>query len=44
MTEFYGELVLANHRYPYSVRHTRQPVESGGLDANTIYIDTEGTI
>jgi DNA repair protein RadA len=44
VTEFYGEFGSGKSQ----VCHTlcvmaRQPVESGGLDGNTIYIDTEGT-
>jgi DNA repair protein RadA len=44
VTEFYGEFGSGKSQ----VCHTlcvmaRQPVELGGLDGNTIYIDTEGT-
>jgi len=44
VTEFYGEFGSGKSQ----VCHTlcvmaRQPIELGGLDGNTIYIDTEGT-
>ncbi|MGA8911244.1 MAG: DNA repair and recombination protein RadA [Nitrososphaeraceae archaeon] len=44
VTEFYGEFGSGKSQICHTVCATaRQPVESGGLDANTIYIDTEGT-
>jgi DNA repair protein RadA len=44
VTEFYGEFGSGKSQICHTLCATaRQPVESGGLDANTIYIDTEGT-
>ena len=44
VTEFYGEFGSGKSQICHTVCATaREPVESGGLDANTIYIDTEGT-
>ena len=44
VTEFYGEFGSGKSQICHTLCTTaRQPVESGGLDANTIYIDTEGT-
>jgi DNA repair protein RadA len=44
VTEFYGEFGSGKSQICHTLCATaRQPVESGGLNANTIYIDTEGT-
>ena len=44
VTKFYGEFGSGKSQICHTLCATaRQPVESGGLDANTIYIDTEGT-
>ena len=44
VTEFYGEFGSGKSQICHTLCATaRQPVESGGLGANTIYIDTEGT-
>src|ERR687883_777829 len=44
VTEFYGEFGSGKSQICHTLCTTaRQPVESGGLGANTIYIDTEGT-
>jgi DNA repair protein RadA len=44
VTEFYGEFGSGKSQICHTLCATaRQPAESGGLDANTIYIDTEGT-
>src|ERR687883_506165 len=44
VTEFYGEFGSGKSQVCHTLCATaRQPVEQGGLNANTIYIDTEGT-
>src|SRR6188472_2892204 len=44
VTEFYGEFGSGKSQVCHTLCATaRQPVEEGGLNANTIYIDTEGT-
>ena len=44
VTEFYGEFGSGKSQICHTLCATaRQPVEQGGLNANTIYIDTEGT-
>ena len=44
VTEFYGEFGSGKSQICHTLCATaRQPVEEGGLNANTIYIDTEGT-
>jgi DNA repair protein RadA len=44
VTEFYGEFGSGKSQVCHTLcAMARQPVESGGLDGNTIYIDTEGT-
>src|SRR3954452_16367890 len=44
VTEFYGEFGSGKSQVCHTLCATaRQPIESGGLDGNTIYIDTEGT-
>jgi DNA repair protein RadA len=44
VTEFYGEFGSGKSQICHTLcAMARQPVESGGLDSNTIYIDTEGT-
>src|SRR5919109_2051391 len=44
VTEFYGEFGSGKSQICHTLcAMARQPVESGGLDGNTIYIDTEGT-
>jgi DNA repair protein RadA len=44
VTEFYGEFGSGKSQVCHTLcAIARQPVESGGLDGNTIYIDTEGT-
>jgi DNA repair protein RadA len=44
VTEFYGEFGSGKSQVCHTLCATaRQPIESGGLDSNTIYIDTEGT-
>jgi DNA repair protein RadA len=44
VTEFYGEFGSGKSQICHTLCATaRQPVEQGGLNANAIYIDTEGT-
>jgi DNA repair protein RadA len=44
VTEFYGEFGSGKSQVCHTLcAMARQPVELGGLDGNTIYIDTEGT-
>jgi DNA repair protein RadA len=44
VTEFYGEFGSGKSQICHTLcAIARQPVESGGLDGSTIYIDTEGT-
>jgi DNA repair protein RadA len=44
VTEFYGEFGSGKSQICHTLCITaRQPIESGGLDSGTIYIDTEGT-
>lgn len=44
VTEFYGEFGSGKSQVCHTLcAMARQPVESGGLNGNTIYIDTEGT-
>jgi DNA repair protein RadA len=44
VTEFYGEFGSGKSQVCHTLcAMARQHVESGGLDGNTIYIDTEGT-
>ena len=44
VTEFYGEFGSGKSQICHTLcAIARQPIESGGLDGSTIYIDTEGT-
>ncbi len=44
VTEFYGEFGSGKSQICHTLcAIARQPIESGGLDSSTIYIDTEGT-
>ena len=44
VTEFYGEFGSGKSQICHTLcAVAKQPVESGGLDSSTIYIDTEGT-
>jgi DNA repair protein RadA len=44
VTEFYGEFGSGKSQICHTLcAIARQPIEAGGLDSSTIYIDTEGT-